>query len=126
MIEKQTNSENKNSSDRVDRSSRYLLNKHQRVMKTQVKNHHNPEYGELLQRSEWSQKREVVLKRDGHRCLNCGSENNLQVHHRQYHRHVRTGSYKKPWDYKDQYLITLCFDCHKVGHKYYKVPIFNV
>lgn len=84
------------------------------------------EYGTLLKRPEWSIKREMIIKRDGHRCRSCGSTNNLQVHHRQYHKFTATGDYKKPWDYKDQYLITLCLDCHRAGHKYFKIPVFNV
>jgi 5-methylcytosine-specific restriction endonuclease McrA len=84
------------------------------------------EYLDLLQRPEWHGKRNVILVRDNHRCLNCGSLNNLQVHHRQYHRDVKTGTFKKPWEYKDQYFVTLCFDCHQAGHKYFKIPVFNV
>lgn len=84
------------------------------------------DYLELLQRPEWRLRREIILKRDGSRCLNCGSENNLQVHHRQYHRDLRSGAFRLPWDYKEKYLITLCFDCHQAGHKYFKIPVFNV
>jgi 5-methylcytosine-specific restriction endonuclease McrA len=84
------------------------------------------EYGALLKRPEWSIKREMILKRDGHHCRSCGSANNLQVHHRQYHKFSATGEYKRPWDYNDRYLITLCLDCHKTGHIYFKIPVFTV
>lgn len=83
-------------------------------------------YSELLQQPEWSARRNIILSRDGHRCRNCGSENNLQVHHRQYHRDRKTGAFVKPWEYRDSYLVSLCLDCHQAGHKYYKIPVFNV
>lgn len=98
----------------------------EKMIPTTFRQHDQAPYADLLQRSEWLKKREVILVRDQHRCLNCGSSNNLQVHHRQYHRDVKTGNFKKPWEYKDHYLITLCFDCHQAGHKYFKIPVFNV
>lgn len=117
---------NKMSSDRVNRPDSSLSHKHANTMTSETENQQSNEYNQLLLRPEWRRKREVIITRDGNRCVNCGSANNLQVHHRQYHRLIGTGSYKKPWNYKDQYLITLCLDCHKAGHKYFKVPVFNV
>jgi len=95
-------------------------------MDTNTRNQQKEEYGSFLKRPEWSVKRETILKRDGSRCLNCGSTHNLQVHHRQYHTSSKTGDFRRPWDYKDKYLVTLCLDCHQAGHKYFKVPVFNV
>jgi 5-methylcytosine-specific restriction endonuclease McrA len=95
-------------------------------METSTRSQHMEEYGELLKRPEWSSKREIILKRDRGRCRNCGSQHNLQVHHRQYHTFSKTGSYRRPWDYKDKYLVTLCMDCHQAGHKSFKVPVFYV
>jgi len=95
-------------------------------METKNRQQQKEEYGVLLQRPEWQVRRETILKRDRHRCLNCGSVNSLQVHHRQYHKFSNTGDYKKPWDYKDKCLVTLCLDCHKAGHAFFKVPVFNV
>lgn len=93
---------------------------------TMAKQNTADEYSSLLKKPEWFKKRDLIIKRDGHVCRNCGSNNNLQVHHRQYHKFSVTGGYKRPWDYKDNYLVTLCLDCHKVGHKYFKIPVFHV
>ena len=86
----------------------------------------NPTYNDLLQSKEWAKKREEILLRDGHKCVNCGSKLNLQVHHRQYHLLRESKKFIKPWEYKTMYLITLCLNCHKIGHNYYKVPVFTV
>lgn len=83
-------------------------------------------YGELLQTMQWKNKRKLILKRDNHACKNCGSMNNLQVHHRQYHYVTTTNNKKLPWEYLDKYLVTLCRKCHESGHKQHLVPFFNL
>lgn len=84
----------------------------------------NCSYGELLFRPEWKLKREQILLRDNYTCQFCGStqKNELQVHHRQYHYISRLGIFKKPWDYPDECLITICKCCHDKGHSKYKIP----
>ncbi|MBP6872889.1 MAG: HNH endonuclease [Bacteroidales bacterium] len=84
------------------------------------------EYEELLQRPEWQSRRGQIMKRDLMRCRICGSPVLLQVHHRQYHRVGGNGEFRKPWDYQDRYLITLCESCHKRGHQQYRIPVFNL
>jgi hypothetical protein len=42
-------------------------------------------YGALLFHPKWKEKRKEILNRDQHRCVNCQSEKDLQIHHRQYH-----------------------------------------
>ena len=79
-------------------------------------------YGELLLRPEWKQKREVILHRDNHTCQFCGSRENLQVHHRQYHYIERLCVFKMPWEYPSECLITICQQCHNRGHASYDVP----
>lgn len=79
-------------------------------------------YAELLQTEEWNATRSKILKRDLHTCRNCGSTNNLHVHHRQYHECKKTGDWKKPWEYEAKYLITLCETCHEAGHRQYSIP----
>jgi len=115
-----------NSSDRLNRSNGSLSGKHYSTMSTQKQNADLVAYGEFFKRPEWFAKRDVILKRDKGMCLHCGSGNNLQVHHRQYHRFIKSGEKKMPWEYNDKYLVTLCMDCHQIGHKYFKVPVFNV
>ncbi|MBV6479133.1 MAG: hypothetical protein HGGPFJEG_01894 [Ignavibacteria bacterium] len=81
----------------------------------------NQQYLINLKNPEWSAKRKVVLKRDSYKCRNCGSPNNLVVHHRQYHKQPDSGKYCNSWDYKLKYLITLCSQCHINGHLKFKI-----
>jgi len=83
-------------------------------------------YGALLFDQRWKQKRAEILTRDGHRCVICKSQQNLQIHHRQYHFVVRNNQYKAPWDYEDHLLISLCESCHSRGHSKYNVPTLIV
>jgi hypothetical protein len=69
------------------------------------------QYAEDLLDEKWIKKRKKILRRDGFKCKMCGSNNNLEVHHRYYiYSH-------KPWDYSDSALVTLCESCHKIIHK---------
>ena len=82
-------------------------------------------YVEMLLTERWKHKREQILERDQCKCRNCGCNKNLQVHHRQYHRDPKTGLKREPWDYDNQYLVTLCEKCHDNGHQQYQIPFFN-
>lgn len=84
------------------------------------------EYNSMLLKPEWHHKRVMILNRDNNRCRNCGGIINLQVHHKQYHKNRKDGEFMKPWNYKENYLITLCKNCHQIGHKDYVIPIFYV
>ncbi len=83
-------------------------------------------YAELLRSNQWLEKRKQILIRDNYRCLSCGSSYGLEVHHRQYILASKNGDFLKPWKYANLNLITLCSRCHQVGHKKFKVPVFNV
>jgi hypothetical protein len=83
-------------------------------------------YAALLFDPRWKQKRAQILLRDANRCVICGSEQNLQVHHRQYHFIRKTNEYKPPWDYGDHLLISLCESCHGRGHSKFKVPTITI
>lgn len=70
-------------------------------------------YAEMLKDPRWQKKRLEVMKRDGFRCQHCLSEDKpLQVHHLVYDKD------KKPWEYENNQLITLCEDCHQNETKY--------
>lgn len=84
------------------------------------------EYAKCLSMPQWRIKRMQILKRDNGQCRCCGKRNDLQVHHRQYHTVGKTGQRKKPWEYHDKYLITLCANCHQNGHQQYRVPVFSI
>lgn len=69
------------------------------------------DYLELLKSAQWQRKRLEVLQRDNFTCKCCGSkEKSLHVHHLYYEKD------KKPWEYPDSALVTLCEDCHRKRH----------
>lgn len=67
-------------------------------------------YRQLLATLEWHERRQQILERDKHACRNCGTEQNLNVHHRYY------VAKRLPWDYPDWCLVTLCSNCHTNEH----------
>ena len=83
-------------------------------------------YKELLKDDRWKSKRVEIIRRDGFKCVCCGGEFNIEVHHRQYHISKVSGEFVLPWNYDERYLISLCNKCHDIGHKMYKVPTFKV
>jgi 5-methylcytosine-specific restriction endonuclease McrA len=87
-----------------------------------MQNSNSTNYSQLLLTTEWKEKRKIILERDGHKCRSCGSEEALQVHHRQYHIDLNTGLKLPPWQYNTRYLVSLCTTCHKNGHDHYQVP----
>jgi len=82
-------------------------------------------YSRLLRDPRWIHKRDEILMRDNNTCQRCHNEslesymflnryeariiNYLNVHHLKY-----VGTY--PWETPDEYLITLCLDCHEQDH----------
>ena len=65
-------------------------------------------YAERLKDPRWQKKRLEILKRDNYKCTSpvCGGGSSvLQVHHMKYTK-------GDPWDTPDEFLITLCSDCH--------------
>ena len=61
-------------------------------------------YAEKLRDPRWIEKRFAIFKRDDYKCRDCGSEEDLQVHHCYYR--------GNPWDVEDDLLLTLCETCH--------------
>jgi len=72
-------------------------------------------YSKSLKSRKWKTKRKRIIFRDGNKCTNCGSNENLCVHHIYYYKEK-----VQPWDYPDDALITLCEKCHNEWHKYNK------
>lgn len=61
----------------------------------------------------WQKKRLEILERDNFTCIICGStEKTLHVHHKKYIRN------RKVWDYDNDYLVSLCDNCHNIEHNY--------
>ncbi len=94
----------------ISRSTKMLLHKQ------------HGSYGKELFDKRWREKRVEVLDRDNNSCRVCNSKENLEVHHRQYHYSLKLRKYRKPWEYSNQLLLTLCKKCHQKGHQKYKVP----
>lgn len=67
-------------------------------------------YYQQLEHPLWLKKRNVILERDKHQCILCGSSSNLQVHH------LRYSEGKKAWEYPNAALVTLCDECHQKVH----------
>lgn len=68
-------------------------------------------YSELLQHPKWQKKALHIKERDQFACRDCGAQAadgiRLDVHHCIYI-HGR-----KPWDYEDEVLLTVCHEkCH--------------
>lgn len=66
-------------------------------------------YAESLKDWRWLEKRERIIERDKHSCVDCGSKEHLQVHHCIYQR-------KEPWETSDEFLVTVCDSCHENRH----------
>ncbi len=70
------------------------------------------EYKDKLKTKEWQDRRREILVRDNFTCQKCGHRSRSNhVHHLVYIVGVL------PWNHTDEYLITLCSDCHKSEHK---------
>lgn len=68
-------------------------------------------YSDKLKDPRWQKKRLEVMERDGWKCLGCGdTKNTLNVHHLRYLED------KEPWEYDEEYYMTLCDVCHIQAH----------
>lgn len=83
-------------------------------------------YAEALQSLQWKNKRKEILERDLKKCRNCGKQDQLHVHHRQYHKLKLSGEWQKPWAYESRFLITLCEACHSTGHTQFNIPVKSI
>ena len=73
-------------------------------------------YSDLLKSFRWRIKRQEILRRDNFRCVKCGTGRNLCVHHKRYQ--------GLPWEVADEFLQTLCKDCHDALGKHPKGGIW--
>lgn len=65
------------------------------------------DYSKLLRDPHWQRKRLQVLEKQDFSCELCGANDKpLHVHHGYYEKN------KKPWEYDDETLHSLCEDCH--------------
>ena len=68
------------------------------------------QYHQQLEHPLWYKKRKIILERDNHKCVLCGSTENLQVHHMKYFKN------RYAWEYANSTLVTLCRECHQKVH----------
>lgn len=68
------------------------------------------QYAALLLTVEWKDRRKKILKLDNNTCIGCNSTKNLCIHHLYYE------GGKKPWNYPNKCLVTLCNECHYKEH----------
>lgn len=72
----------------------------------------NLTYAEQLRHPNWQRRRLEILERDGFECQLCfDTETQLHVHHKRYFKG------RKAWEYEDEYLITVCENCHHDAHE---------
>lgn len=64
------------------------------------------DYDEFLNSGEWKEVAEMVKERDSHKCVICGSNENLNAHHLRYR--------ADRLDEDD--IITVCSNCHQCLH----------
>lgn len=65
-------------------------------------------YKEKLLDPRWRRKRLEILARDEYTCTHCQQTNvELHVHHNRY------SESRNPWDIENEWLQTLCKDCHE-------------
>lgn len=76
------------------------------------------QYERLLMMKEWKDKRSLIIDRDGGICQQCGSTKDLNVHHKLY----IWG--RKPWEYSNEDLVTVCNDCHRKIHEEKRIPVY--
>jgi hypothetical protein len=66
------------------------------------------DYSTLLRSPHWQKKRLQIMERDNWKCRFCGNtEETLNSHHVLYLPN------RKPWEYDDEHLLTVCDTCHK-------------
>lgn len=71
----------------------------------------NNDYKMQLLSPMWEERRKQILRRDNYTCQKCGKTDvMLNVHHKEYLKGV------KAWEYPDEFLITLCEQCHFDTH----------
>lgn len=72
------------------------------------------DYLSLLKDPRWQKKRLEIMQRDNFTCQHCGCrDKTLHVHHLTYDK------CKKPWEYNNSNLLTLCESCHKYESEAY-------
>lgn len=67
------------------------------------------DYSEKLKDPHWQKKRQEVFAEKGNHCLECHSEEFIEIYHTKY-------TTPDPWDEPTENLIPLCECCHVLTH----------
>lgn len=109
-------------------------------------------YAELLKTPEWKNRRKEILLRDEEKCTKCNCNSTLKIwgqpvkgmqilgktvnnksiiepifgeKHISLHVHHKLYVIERsPWNYGDEELITLCFECHMKEHENVVIPVY--
>ncbi len=65
------------------------------------------EKAHYMKSQKWREKRQIILKRDNHKCVKCHTKDRLEVHHKTYER--LGNEYNRD-------LVVLCRSCHQKIH----------
>lgn len=71
-------------------------------------------YSEKLRDPRWQKKRLKILERDNWECQYCCEKTKTFHVHHLYYEHGR-----EPWEYPDESLKTLCFECHEWEERHF-------
>lgn len=70
------------------------------------------EYSNYWKDPRWQKFRLKILEKDGFKCAQCGDgKSELHAHHLYYI------SKRKPWEYPEESVLTLCENCHTETHE---------
>ncbi len=71
-------------------------------------------YSQKLMDERWRRKSELVKRRAGWKCQDCGGTNRLETHHCYY---TKMSIGHEPWEYPLSALRCLCHECHESREK---------
>jgi len=93
----------------------------QKLKKIAIEQYNFMQYSQYLGTSHWKEKRQEVFIKQGKCCRICGSDQNINIHHRRYKHDGKSILYKE----LNQNLLVICRDCHGLWHKlhgFQKIP----
>lgn len=93
--------------NRCKECRRLVPSKQRSVAVSQPSRDRSISYQEYLHTEWWFRRRRRALRLAGWKCVRCGDDSQLEVHHL---------SYKNLWKERDDDLEVLCSDCHYGKH----------
>jgi len=72
---------------------------------------------------KWEEKCTEIRMRDDHTCQMCGDKESKKMKFNVHHKRYYLG--KKKWDYVNDHLETLCWNCHFYKTNFQGVPVYD-